>query len=118
MKEVVEDKKTELKQSGKEIPAEDVDILRRIDTSYLYGLINDGINKYNDSNTTQITNMFVDMNTATVVDTNNKTTTNNKASEAKPIVVHENNNGAMKLAETGMESNNTLGAHIMEEKEG
>ena len=44
MKEAVEDKKVELKQSGKEIPAKDVDILRLIDTSYLYGLINDGIN--------------------------------------------------------------------------
>ena len=68
-------------------------------------------------NTTQITSMFDNTNTATIVDTNNKTTTNNKASKAKPIVVHENNNGAMKLAVAGMESNNTLAAHIMEEKE-
>ena len=120
MKEAVEDKKTELKQSGKEIPAKDVDILRLIDTSYLYGLINDGINKYNDSNTTQgfINNMFDNTDTATVVDNDIKTTTSNKASKAEPIVVHENNNGAMKLAETEMKSNNTLGAHIVEEKEG
>ena len=41
-----------------------------------------------------------------------------KLGKAKPVVVHENNNGAMKLAEAGMEPNNTLGAHIMEEKEG
>ena len=102
MKKAVEDKKAELKQSGRELPAKDVDILRLIDTSYLYGLINDGINKYNDSNTTQgfFNNMFDKTNTATVVDNNNKTTTSNKASKAKPIVVHENNNGAMKLAET------------------
>ena len=73
MKKAVQDKKVELKQSGKEIPAKDVDILRLINTSYLYGLINDGINKYNDFNTTQITNMFDNTNTATVVDTNNKT---------------------------------------------
>ena len=111
MKEAVENKKGELKQSGMEIPVEDVDILRLIDTSYLYGLINDGINKYNDSNTTQTTNIFDNTNAATVVDTNNKSTTSNKASKAKPIVVHENNNGAIKLAEAGTESNNTLGAH-------
>ena len=55
-----------------EIPAEDVDILRLIDTSYLYGLINDGVSKYNDSNTTQITSMFDNTNTATVVGTNKK----------------------------------------------
>ena len=36
MKEAVEDKKAELKQSGKEIPAKEVDILRLIDTSYLW----------------------------------------------------------------------------------
>ena len=52
MKEVVNNKKAELRQSGKEVPAKDVDILWLINTSYLYGLINDGINKYNDSNTT------------------------------------------------------------------
>ena len=101
-----------------EIPAKEVDILRLIDTSYLYRLINESVIMYNDSNTTQITNMFDNMNTATVVNTNNKTTTSNEASKAKPIVVHENNNSAMKLAEAGMEPNNTLGAHIMEEKEG
>ena len=73
MKEAVEDKKAELKQSGKEIPAEDVDILRLINTSYLYGLINDGVNKYNDSNTMQgfINNMFDNTNTATAVNNNN-----------------------------------------------
>ena len=101
-----------------EIPAKGVDILCLIDTSYLYGLINDGITKYNDSNTTQITNMFDNMNTATVVDNNITTTTSNKAKKAKPIIVHENNNGAINLAEAGMESNNTLGAHFVEGKEG
>ena len=72
MKEAVEDKKAELKQSGKEIPAKNVDILRLIDTSYLYGLINDGINKYNDSNTTHgfINNMFDNTNTGTIVKNN------------------------------------------------
>ena len=82
-------------------------------------MINNGINKYNDSNTTQglINNMFDNTNTATVVDNNIKTTTSNKAKKVKPIVVHENNNDAMNLAEAGMESNNTLGAHIVEEME-
>ena len=116
--EAVEDKKVELRQFGMEIPVKDMDILRHINTSYLYGLINDGVNKYNDTNTTQITSMFDNKNTATIVDNNNKTTTSNKALKAKPIVVNENNNGAMKLAEARMESNNTFGAHIMEGKEG
>ena len=39
MKEAVEDKKVELKQSGTKIPAKDVDVLRVINTSDLYGLI-------------------------------------------------------------------------------
>ena len=82
MKEAMEDKKVELRQSGMEIPAKDVNILRLIDTTYLYGLINDGINKYNDYNTIKITNMFDNTNTTTVVDANNKTTTSNKASKA------------------------------------
>ena len=112
MKEAVEDKKVELKQSGTKIPAKDVDILRLIDTSYLYGLINDGINKYNDSNTTQgfINNMFDNTNTATVVKNSNKTTTVSKSGKVKPVVVHERNNGAMKFADTDVKSNNTLGA--------
>ena len=37
MKEAVENKKAELKQSGEEIQAKDFDILGRIDTSYLSG---------------------------------------------------------------------------------
>ena len=118
MKEAVEDNKAELKQSGKEIPAKDVDVLRLIDTLHLYGLINEGINKCNDFNTTQSNTMFDNMNTTTGVNNNDKTTTSNKAKKAKHIIVHENNNSAMNLAETRMESNNTLGAHIVEEKEG
>ena len=53
----------------------------------------------------------------TVVEDNNKTTAVSKFGKAKPVVVHENNNGAMKPADTGLKSNNTLGAHIVEEKE-
>ena len=44
-KEADEDKKVELKQSGTKIPAKDVDVLHLINTSDLYGLTNDGINK-------------------------------------------------------------------------
>ena len=51
MKEAVEDKKMELMRSGTKIPAKDVDVLCLIDTLDLYGLVNDGINKYNDRNT-------------------------------------------------------------------
>ena len=35
------------------IPAKEIDVLSLIDTLDLYGLINDGINKYNDRNTVQ-----------------------------------------------------------------
>ena len=58
------------------------------------------------------------MDAPTVVEDNNKTTTVSKLGKVKPVVVHGNNNGAMKLADTGLKSNNTLGAHIVEEKEG
>ena len=58
------------------------------------------------------------MDAPTVVKDINETTTVSKLGKAKPIVVHENNNGAMKLADTGLKSNNTLGAHVVEEKEG
>ena len=51
MKEAVEDKKMELMQSGTKIPIKDLDVLDLIDTSDLYGLINDGISKYNHRNT-------------------------------------------------------------------
>ena len=76
MKEAVEDKKVELKQSGTKIPAKDVDVLRLINTSDLYGLINDGINKYDDHNTVQgfINNMVGNTDSPTVVEGNNKMT--------------------------------------------
>ena len=50
-KEAVEDKKMELMRSGTKILAKDIDVLSLINTSDLYGLINDGINNYNDCNT-------------------------------------------------------------------
>ena len=61
--------------------------------------------------------MFDNTNTTTVVNNDNKTTTSNKMKKAEPIIVHEINNDTM-LAEAKMESNHTLGAHIVEENEG
>ena len=120
MKETVEDKKMELMQLGTKIPAKDIDILCFIDTSNLYGLINNGINKYNDRNTVQefINDMVGNTNVPTTVESSNKATSVSKLGKAKPVVVHENNHGNTKLANTGLKSNNILGAHIVEEKEG
>ena len=58
------------------------------------------------------------MDNLTVVKDNNKTTAVSKLEKWKPIVAYENNNGAMKLADTGLNSNNILDAHIVEENEG
>ena len=46
MKETVRDKMLELIQSGKKIPENDVDVLDLIDTSEVYQMINEGINKH------------------------------------------------------------------------
>ena len=43
----------ELTQSGMQIQENDSDVLSLFDTLELYGLINDGINKYNHRNTAQ-----------------------------------------------------------------
>ena len=56
------------------------------------------------------------MDASTMVE--EKTTAVSILGKSKPVVVHENNNGAMKLADTGLKFNNTLGAHIVEENEG
>ena len=69
MEEAAEDKKMELTRSGTKIPENYVDVLDLIDSSDLYGLINDGINKYNHCNTVQgVTNDMVgNTNVATTV---------------------------------------------------
>ena len=51
MNEAVANKKMELMRSSTKIPVKDIDVLNLIDTSELYGLINDGIDKYIDRNT-------------------------------------------------------------------
>ena len=61
--------------------------------------------------------MVDNTNTATVVENNNKTTTVSKSGKTTPVGVHENNDSAMKLADTGLKSNNTLGAHVRARKE-
>ena len=48
----------------------------------------------------------------------NKATATSKLGKAKPVGVHANNHGNTKLTNTELESNNTLGPHIVEEKEG
>ena len=75
-KEAVEDKKMELMRSGTKIPKNDVDVLDLIDTSELYGLINDGIDKYNHRNTVQgfINYMVGNTNIPTMVHNSNKAT--------------------------------------------
>ena len=52
------------------------------------------------------------MDAPNVFKDSNETTTVSKLGKAKPGVVHENNNGATRLADTGLKSNNTLGAHV------
>ena len=42
----------------------------------------------------------------------------NKFGKTKPVVVHENNHGNTKLADTKLKLNNNLGVNIVEEKEG
>ena len=56
------------------------------------------------------------MDVPTVVEDNSETTAVSKLGNVEPVVVHKNDNGAMKLANTGLKSNNTLGAHIVERK--
>ena len=120
IREAVEDKKAELKQSGTKIPAKDVDVLHLIDTSDLYGLINDGINRCNDHNTVQgFTNDMVgNTNDPTMVKGNNEATVANKLGKAKLVFEHKNNHGNTKLTNTELKFNSIIGAHIMEEKEG
>ena len=119
MIEAVEDKKMKLKQSDTKIPAKDVDVLRLIDTSDLYGLINDGIIEYNVCNMVQeFTNDVVgNVNALTMIEGINEVTVVSKLRKAKPGVVHEINHGNTKLTNTKFESNNTLGTHIVEEEE-
>ena len=110
----------ELKQSGMKIPEKDLDVSRLNNTSDLYGLINDSINKYNDCNPVQgfINDMVGNTNDPTVMEGINKATAASKLGKGKSILVHENNHSNTKLTNIELESNNILGAQILEEKEG
>ena len=76
MKEAVEDKKMELIRSGMKIPENDVDVLDLIDTSDLYGMINEGINKHYQRDTAQrVTNDMVNItNVSITAHSNNEAT--------------------------------------------
>ena len=123
-------------QSGTKIPEKDVDVLDLIDTLELYGLINDNIEKYNDCNIVQgfINDMVGNTNIPTMVHNSNKATflEQDKINDLNEDLRHlhyglgdnindannKNNHDNTNLADTGLKSNNILGAHIVEEKEG
>ena len=65
-----------------------------------------------------VNDMVDNTNVPTVVKSGNKVTAASKLGKAKPVIVHENNHGNTKLVDTGLKSNNILGAQIVEEKEG
>ena len=131
MKEAVEDKKMELTQAGMKIPDNDADVLSLFDTSELYGLINDGINKYNHRNTVQgcINDMVSNTNVPAVVPNSNEATyteqeeINNLNEDLRHLRSelrgnindddHENNHDDSNLVDNGLNSNNTIGAHIV-----
>ena len=134
MKEAVEDKKMELTGSGTKIPENDANVLSLTDTSELNGLINDSINKYKHRNTVQgLTNDMVgNTNVSTMVHNSNKVTyteqdeindLNEDLSHLRyglgdniNVDDHENNYDNWNLADNGLNSNNTIGAKIVEEK--
>ena len=113
-----------------------MDVLDLINTSDLYGLINDGIVKYNQHNTVQgVTNDIVgNTNVPTTVHSNDKATyteqdeINDLNEDLRHLRYglgdninnddHEKDHDNSNLADNGLKSNNTIGAHIVEEKEG
>ena len=136
LQEVVEDKKIELIRLSTNIPLKEIDILDLIDTLELCGLINDGIDKYNNRNTVQgfINNMVGNTNITTMVDSSDKATymEQDEINDLNEALFHlcnrlgeninnannKNNYDNTNLANNGLKSNNNLGAHIVEEKEG
>ena len=76
MKEAFRDKMLELIQSGKKIPENDVNVLDLINTSDLYKMINEGINKsYQRDAAQRVTNDMVNItNVSTTAHSYNKAT--------------------------------------------
>ena len=124
----------ELFRSGIKIPENDVDVLDLTNTLDLYGLISEGINKYNHRNTAQgVTNDMVGItNVPTTVHSNNEKTYEeqeeiNDLNEDLRHLRHElggnmDDDDYVSHDETipvknVLKSNNTIGAHIVEEKE-
>ena len=117
------------------IPENDADVLSLFDTSELYGLINDGINKYNHRTTVQevTINMVGNTNVPTTVHNSNKTTymEQDEINDLNEDLCHlhyglrnnindnnsEDSHDNTTLADNGLKSNNTIGTHIVEEKE-
>ena len=52
----------------------------------------------------------------TIAEDINETTNGNEMGDLKPTAIDENNNNSVKRANTVLEPNNILGAHILEEK--
>ena len=111
-----------------------MDVLDLIDTSDLYGLINEGINKYNHRNTAQgVTNDMVGItNIPTTVQSDNKATYTeqeeiNDLNEELRILQHElrgniEDDDYVSHDETipvknVLKPDNTIGAHIVEGNE-
>ena len=134
-KKVVEDKKMELTQSSIKIPENGVDVLSLFTTSELYGLINDGINKYNHHNTVQgvINDMVGITNVPTTVHSSNEATytEQDEINDLNEDLRHlryelkgninddddKNSHDKTILANNGLKSNNNIGAPIVEENE-
>ena len=134
MKEAVEDKKMDLMQSSTKISENDVDILDLINTSQLYGLINGSIDKYNHCNTVQgfINDMAGNTNVLTMVHNSNEVADmeQDEINDLDEDLRHlryglgdnindddnKNSQDNTNLADNGLKSQNTMGAHILEEK--
>ena len=92
MKEAVRDKMLELIQSGKKIPENDVDVLDLIDTSDLYGMINEGINKhYQRDKAQKVTNDMVNITMVFTIAHNNHNATYAGQEESNDLKIRLNN---------------------------
>ena len=92
MNKTVRDKMLELIQSGKKIPENDVDVLDLINTSDLYGIINDGINKHYQYDAAQrVTNDMVNITTVSTTAHSNNEATYAGQEEINDLKVRVNN---------------------------
>ena len=119
---------------GKKVPMKDIDVLNLINTSELYGLINDNIDKYNHRNTVQgVTNdMIGNTNVSKTVHSSNEVTymEQDEINDLNEDLCHlryglgdnindddhKNNHYITNLANNGLKSNKALCAHIVEKR--